>query len=291
MLSVVAAACGAVPHLQLQHRLLPWKALCSLTKGVWNKLNTACPLTAARRTGCSHRRVFPSERDVFSLLPTCGNGRLNYRGSSTLRKCCGWMAASYVAASPHTNNLLLPLALQLMWALLGLPSGSAGGTQLWARRLIRLCRGARAAPGASLHCRCAQKEFCCLLLFQISSGQGMGTCTGTGVSPSLQRSSGSAGDSVAQCGLQGSAVCKPLGCSSMEWGRTSLLSAEMCDAAPLTVVEVWETFPYPSAKLSHGNTPLGERRLWMWLCRKSRLEGWYRGGGCQLTAIRTQILG
>lgn len=29
----------------------------------------------------------------------------------------------------------------------------------------------------------------------------MGTCTGTEVSPSLQRSSGSAGDSVAQCGL------------------------------------------------------------------------------------------
>lgn len=108
---MLSAACGAVPHLQLQHRLLPWKALCSLTKGVWNKLSAACPLTAARRTGCSHRREFPSERDVFSLLPTCGNGRLNYRGSSTLRKCCGWMAASYVAASPHTNTLLLPLAL------------------------------------------------------------------------------------------------------------------------------------------------------------------------------------
>lgn len=148
MLSAVAAACGAVPHLQLQHRLLPWKALCSLTKGVWNKLSTACPLTAARRTGCSHRRVFPSERDVFSLLPTCGNGRLNYRGSSTLRKCCGWMAASYVAASPHTNNLLLPLALAARM-------GSAGGTQLWAHQLIQLlprCQGSSWCSSALQMC-------------------------------------------------------------------------------------------------------------------------------------------
>lgn len=141
--ATAAAACGAVPHLQLQHRLLPWEALCSLTKGVWNKLSAACPLTAARRTGCSHRRVFPSERDVLSLLPTCGNGRLNYRGSSTLRKCCGWMAASYVAASPHTNNLLLPLALP------------AGGTQLWALWLIQLlprCQGSSWYSPALLMC-------------------------------------------------------------------------------------------------------------------------------------------
>lgn len=108
-----------VPYLLLQRRLLPRKALCSHTKGVWNKLSAACPLTAMTRTGCSQRRVFPSERDVFSLLPTCGNGRINYRGSSTLRKRCGWIAASYVAASPHINNLLLPPApaaqLGLCW--------------------------------------------------------------------------------------------------------------------------------------------------------------------------------
>lgn len=143
--ATAAAACGAVPHLQLQHRLLPWEALCSLTKGVWNKLSAACPLTAARRTGCSHRRVFPSERDVLSLLPTCGNGRLNYRGSSTLRKCCGWMAASYVAASPHTNNLLLPLALPAHVALLVGPSSGHFGS-------FSSCHGARAAPGAALLC-------------------------------------------------------------------------------------------------------------------------------------------
>lgn len=165
-----------------------------------------------------------------------------------------------------------------MWALLGLTSGSAGGTSSGHAGSFGFCRGARAAPGAALHCRCAQKEFCCLLLFQISSGQGMGTCMGTEVSPSLQRSSGSAEDSVAQCGLQGSPVCKPLWCSSMGWCRTSLLSTQMCDAAPLTVVEVWETFPYPSAKLSHGNTPPGEHSLCMWLCRKSRLEGCYGWG-------------
>lgn len=111
MLSVTVAACRAVPHLLLQRRLLPWKALCSRTKGAWNKLSAACLLMAMTRTGCSQRRVFPSERDVFSLLPTCGNGRINYRGSSTLRKRCGWIAASYVAASPHINNLLLPPAL------------------------------------------------------------------------------------------------------------------------------------------------------------------------------------
>lgn len=110
MLSGTAAACGVVSHLLLQRRLLPWKALCSRTKAAWNKLSAACPLTAMTRTGCSQRRVFPSERDIFSLLPTCGNGRTNYRGSSTLRKCCGWISVSYVAASPHINNLLLPPA-------------------------------------------------------------------------------------------------------------------------------------------------------------------------------------
>ena len=110
MLSATAAACGVVPRLLLQRRLLPWKALCSRTKGVWNKPSAACPLTAMTRTGCSLRRVFPSERDVFLLLPTRGNGRINYRGSSTLRKCCGWIAAFYMVSSPHINNLLLPPA-------------------------------------------------------------------------------------------------------------------------------------------------------------------------------------
>lgn len=32
ILSAAAAACGAVSHLLLQRRLLPWKALCSLHK-------------------------------------------------------------------------------------------------------------------------------------------------------------------------------------------------------------------------------------------------------------------
>ena len=154
MLSAVATVCRTAPHLLLQHRLLPWKALCSRTKGVWNKLSAACPLMAMTRTGCSQRRVFPSEMDVFSLLPTCGNCRINYRGSSTLRKCCGWIAASYVAASPHINNLLLPPALAAH-------VGSADRSQLWvhrhARHLPRCRQRHGAAPGAALCCRPGQK--------------------------------------------------------------------------------------------------------------------------------------
>ena len=146
-----SAACGVVPHLLLQRRLLPWKALCSCTKGTWNKLSAACPLTAVTRTGCSQRRVFPSERDVFSLLPTCGNGRINYRGSSTLRKRCGWIAASYVAASPRINNLLLPPALAAQPGLCRwLPALS--GSQLRAHRCsapAAVQAGPHGSPGAA----------------------------------------------------------------------------------------------------------------------------------------------
>lgn len=282
MLSAMAVRVR-VPHLQLQHRLLPWRALCSLTKGVWNELNAACPLMAATRTGRSHRRVFPSERDVFSLLPTCGNGRLNYKGSSTLGKCCGWMAASSVAASPHTNKSAPSSgscsSLGLCWAspgaLLVPPSSGHLGR-------FCFCCGATAAPGA------AQKEFCFFLLFQISSGQGMGTCKGTEVSPSLQRSPGSAG-TLSQCGLQGSGACKPLGCSCrngagpVSWQLgCGMLQARLwwrCGdlAVPLSQMSSWR-----------------HSRRWaqpLDMALQPQQTGDGVGVGCELTAGRTQPLG
>lgn len=68
----------------------------------------------------------------------------NYRGSSTLRKCCGWKAASYVAASPHTNNLLLPLALAAHMS----SAGPCLGLCWWVPALGTSARSAPAAvPG------------------------------------------------------------------------------------------------------------------------------------------------
>lgn len=91
--------------------------------------------------------------------------------------------------------------------------------------------------------------------------------------------------------LQGSAACKPLGCSSMQWGRTCLLSARMCDAATLTVVEVWDTFPYPPSQvISWKHSPRRALPLDMAL-QEEQAGGLVQLGGCQLAASRKQTLG